>query len=95
MSLASTSAKATILLLASACLAAHAQRAERYVEFDPPTISPDPPRQTVKSGSNYDLRCEGRRRGVSWRLPADASEGLRSRVELVHKVERRTSDDGR
>ncbi len=48
-------------------------------------LFPSPPFQTVKSGDSYTFRCEGRRRGVTWRMPVDATEDLRSRVALTHR----------
>ena len=61
-------------------------RAERYVDFDPPRITPGDTSQTVKAGQPYTFLCEGGRggRGVTWRLPVDADDGLRSRVEVKH-----------
>jgi hypothetical protein len=56
----------------------------RYVEFDPPRILPDANYQTVKAGERYSFHCEGTDRGVSWRLPVDATDDLRSRVKLQH-----------
>ena len=53
-------------------------RSARYVEFDPPRIVPDKEFQTVKAGGNYSFRCEGgKARGVSWRLPVEATDDLR------------------
>ena len=60
------------------------RRRTRFVEFDPPRITPDAPAQTVKARDSYTFRCEGTDRGVSWRLPVDATEELRSRVKLAH-----------
>ena len=64
----------------------------RYVEFNPPRILPEEDSQTVKAGSQYSVRCEGRNRGVSWRLPVDASDDLPERVRLDHRVERRARE---
>ncbi len=74
-----------VLLLASAVHGlGSGSRHLRYAEFDPPRILPDADYQTVKSGDSYTFRCEGTDRGVSWRLPVDATDDLRSRVRLVH-----------
>ncbi len=46
----------------------------------------------MKAGGSYSFRCEGSPRrgsGVSWRLPVDATDDLRSRVSLLHRAERR------
>eukprot|EP00094_Tigriopus_californicus_P001194 TCALIF_01156-PA protein Name:"Similar to FLT1 Vascular endothelial growth factor receptor 1 (Homo sapiens)" AED:0.09 eAED:0.09 QI:607/0.8/0.66/1/0.8/0.66/6/0/928 len=59
----------------------------RYIEFDPPEILPEDGHQTVKAGSEYSVRCQGKRQGVSWRLPVDARDDLRDRVNLSHKEE--------
>ena len=60
--------------------------AEPYTAFDPPRITPSSDTQTVKAGASYGFRCTGgsERGGVSWRLPVDATEDLRSRVRLTH-----------
>ena len=53
-------------------------RAARFVAFDPPKIMPAKEYQTVKAGGNYSFRCEGgMARGVSWRLPVEATDDLR------------------
>ena len=62
------------------------RRRTRFVEFDPPRITPDAHAQTVKARDSYTFRCEGTDRGVSWRLPVDATEELRSRVKLAHSA---------
>lgn len=56
-----------------------------FVAFDPPRIRPDSGAQTVKAGTpRYSLRCEGTTRGVTWRLPIDADDALRSRISIEH-----------
>ena len=62
------------------------RRRTRFVEFDPPRITPDALAQTVKARDSYTFRCEGTDRGVSWRLPVDATDELRSRVKLAHSA---------
>ena len=86
-----------LLLAMFYAAAATPQRAARYVAFDPPMVFPPKDYQTVKAGTpSYGLRCESGRaskssrpaRGVSWRLPADATDSLRSRVRVAHRAER-------
>lgn len=74
------------------CSGASTRVQRRYVEFNPPRILPEQDSQTVKAGSQYSVRCEGRNRGVSWRLPIDATDDLPDRVRLDHRVEPRTRD---
>ncbi len=79
--------------LSSGLLSSH-PRAERYVAFDPPRIFPPADHQTIKAGDSYVFRCEGNGRGVSWRLPVDATDSLRQRIALKHYVRRRSNDGG-
>ena len=62
------------------------RRRTRFAEFNPPKITPDAQAQTVKAHDSYTFRCEGTDRGISWRLPVDATEELRSRVRLSHSA---------
>ena len=61
-------------------------RHPRYAEFDPPRILPSNDFQTVKANSTYTVRCEGSR-GVSWRIPETATEELRTRISISHRLQ--------
>ena len=87
--------KLFLLLWAAAFTLATPQRAARYVAFDPPLIFPSKDYQTVKAGTSYGFRCESGdatagapARGISWRLPVDATPSLRKRVHVAHRTER-------
>ena len=67
---------------------AFATACHAYADFDPPKIFPLAPYVTYKAGQSATFRCEGTQHGVTWLLPADASDSMKRRVTVVHTINR-------
>ena len=64
---------------------------QAYAEFQPPKIYPETPANHIlyQAGQTAVLKCRGTLKGVTWRLPTDASDSMRRRLQINYETDHR------